>query len=362
MQTKSQIQELLTAAGVSPNRKLGQHFLVDLNLLRLLLDAAQIRRSDGVLEIGTGTGSLTEALAEQAGHVVTVELDPTLAGIAQSRLAGVENVQILNTDVLSGKGTIDPAVTEAVIQAQARLKERGIGLGSPTQNSALGVPFQPMSHRHELAPAQAGDADATNPHGQDARATSHRPAKGPMGQPGAGIRLLLVSNLPYDVASSVMINLVKGPVTADAMFVTVQKEVAERMTARPGGRDYGTLSIFLQATGAVEILRRLKPSVFWPPPGVDSAMVRYARDEARSRRIRDMDLFGRVIGLFIGHRRKMLRACIKQAPSELGGRDLWLEILQRHDIDPTRRPEEMSPDQYVDLANTCHRLLQTRTP
>jgi hypothetical protein len=78
MQTQRQIQELLSSAGVSPNRRLGQHFLVDLNLMRLLVDSAQIGPRDVVLEIGTGTGSLTEALAQRAGHVVTVELDPTL--------------------------------------------------------------------------------------------------------------------------------------------------------------------------------------------------------------------------------------------------------------------------------------------
>ncbi len=321
MQTKRQIQELLSAAGVSPNRKLGQHFLVDLNLMRLLIDSAQIRPADVVLEIGTGTGSLTEALAEQAGHVVTVELDPTLAGIAQSQLADAGNVQIINADVLSGKGKVNPTVTEALAQARAR------------------------------GPIEA-------------------------------CRVLLVSNLPYDVASPVMINLVKGPVTADAMFVTVQKEVAQRMTAGSGSRDYGTLSIFLQATGEVEMLRRLKPSVFWPPPAVDSALVRYVRDWDKSRRIQDMDLFGAVIGLFIGHRRKMLRACIKDAPPELGGRvcrglpapgsragrpqheggrDLWLEIFEQHAIDPTRRPEELAPEQYVDLANSCHQLRHARS-
>ncbi|MCL5281363.1 MAG: 16S rRNA (adenine(1518)-N(6)/adenine(1519)-N(6))-dimethyltransferase RsmA [Planctomycetes bacterium] len=299
MQTKRQIQELLSAAGVSPNRKLGQHFLIDLNLMRLLVDSAQIGPGDVVLEIGTGTGSLTEALTQRAGHVVTVELDRTLAGIAESQLAEAKNVRIINTDVLSGKGTINPAVADAVTEAQARL--------------------------HRTGPMQ--------------------------------VRLLLVSNLPYDVASSVMINLVKGPVTADAMFVTVQKEVAERMTAGSGNRDYGTLSIFLQATGAVEMIRRLKPSVFWPPPGVDSALVRYIRDPNESRRIQDMDLFGAVIGLFIGHRRKMLRACIKEAPSELGGRDLWPKIFEQHAIDPTRRPEELSPQQYVDLANSCYKLI-----
>jgi len=305
MQTQRQIQELLSSAGVSPNRRLGQHFLVDLNLMRLLVDSAQISPRDVVLEIGTGTGSLTEALAQRAGHVITVELDRTLAGIAHSQLAGVENVQIVNADILSGKGTINPTVAEAVTQAQTRLGNIGL-----------------------------------------------------IGQPAMSGRLLLVSNLPYDVASSVMIDLVKGPMTADAMFVTVQKEVAERMTAPPGGRAYGTLSIFLQATGEVELMRRLKPSVFWPPPGVDSAVIRYVRDPAKSRRILDMDVLDGVVGLFIGHRRKMLRACIKQAPPELGGRDLWPKLFEQHAIDPTRRPEELSPDQYVDLADSCCRLMR----
>ncbi len=314
MQTKRQIQELLSAAGVLPNRRLGQHFLVDLNLMRLLVDSAQIGPSDVVLEIGTGTGSLTEGLAERAGHVVTVELDPTLAGIAQARLAQANNVQIINADVLSGKGTIHPAVTDAVTQAQARLPEQG--------------PERP---------------------------------KGPKERTAASGRFLLVSNLPYDVASPVMINLVKGPLLADVMLVTVQREVADRMTARPGGRDYGTLSIFLQATGKVEMLRVLKPSVFWPPPGVDSAMVRYARDNDRSRRILDIGLFGHVVSLFMGHRRKMLRACLKQAPPELGGRDLWPKIFELNAIDPTRRPEELAPEHYVDLANSCHQLRDARS-
>lgn len=304
MQTKSQIQEFLTTAGVAPNRRLGQHFLVDLNLMRLLLDSAQIGPGDVVLEIGTGTGSLTEALAPQAGQVVTVELDPTLAGIAQSRLENAGNVQVLHADALSGKGTLNPAVIQALTEAQARLRSMG--------------PIGPIS------PAPA--------------------------------RLLLVSNLPYDVASSIMINLVRGPLTVDAMFVTVQREVAERMTAGTGSRDYGTLSIFLQATGVVELLRRLKPSVFWPPPGVDSAFVRYVRDPDKSRRIQDMDLFAAVVNLFLRHRRKMLRAILKQAPPDLGSRDLWLAILEQNAIDPTLRPEQLAPDQYVTLANAARQI------
>ena len=307
MQTKHQIQELLSSAGVSPNRRLGQHFLVDLNLMRLLVDAAQLTGGDVVLEVGCGTGSLTEALAEQAGAVVAVEIDRTLAPIAESQVAGRENVQIINADILSGKGALNPAVVEAL--GQAREERERIG------------PIGPM----------------------------------PGASQGSQVRLLLVSNLPYDVASPVMIHLAKGPLVADAMFVTVQKEVAERMAAAPGGRDYGTLSIFLQAAGEVEILRVLKPSVFWPPPSVDSALVRFVRNESKSRQIEDMAILSDVVSLFIGHRRKMLRACLKSVPPHLGDADLWLRILEQHAIDPTLRPGELTPAQYVDLANACRR-------
>jgi len=319
MQTKRQIQELLTAAGVSPNRRLGQHFLVDLNLMRLLIDSAGVGPADVVLEVGCGTGSLTEALAERAGAVVAVEIDRTLGPIAASRLAGRENVRIVNSDVLAGKGAMNPTVVQALAEAHDKINNAGlIGRTGPVQ---------------------------------DAPGAGH--PEGPAGGAAAG-RLLLVSNLPYDVASPVMINLVKGPPVADGMYVTVQKEVALRMAAASGSGDYGTLSIFLQATGGVRVLRTLKPNVFWPPPNVDSAIVEYVRDGARSGRIEDMDAFGRVVGLFIGHRRKMLRACIRTIPPELGGQDLWLGILQRLGIDPTRRPGDLSPDRYVDLANVWH--------
>ena len=304
MQTKRQIQQLLTSAGVVPNRRFGQHFLVDLNLLKLVVDSAQIGPDDVVLEVGCGTGSMTEALAERAGRVVAVELDPTLATIAGSRLAQASNVVLVQGDALSSKGSFNPAVIEAIESG------RPIICNAPV---------------------------------------SKKPP-----------RLLLVSNLPYDVASAVIANLVNGPLVADAMVVTVQKEVAQRMAAAPGSRDYGSLSILLGATGDVEVLRILKPGVFWPPPQVDSAIVRFVRNDRKRNAIEDIALLGEVVGRFMGHRRKMLRACATHAPAHLGGRDLWTELFEQCGVAPTHRPEELSPARYVELANLCRRRLTDR--
>lgn len=150
MQTKQQIEQLLASAGVEPNKRLGQNFLIDLNLMRLLIDNANIGNDDIVLEVGCGTGSLTQGLAERAGKVIAVELDGTLTKIAARELANAGNVEVINTDILENKNTINRAVTNAIETAR----------------------------------------------------------KGRLG------RFLLVSNLPYSIASPLMMNLITGATPA----------------------------------------------------------------------------------------------------------------------------------------------------
>jgi 16S rRNA (adenine1518-N6/adenine1519-N6)-dimethyltransferase len=291
MQTKYQIQQLLASAGVFPNKHFGQHFLIDLNLMRLMIDSANICSDDVVLEVGCGTGSLTEGLAEKAGYCIAVEVDDTLAKIAQGQLAQKDNVTVINTDILEGKHKISDTVVKAVEQARKK----------------------------------------------------HGP------------RLLLVANLPYNVACPVMLNLVEGPTVVDRMYVTVQKQVAERMAAKPGSHDYGTLSIFLSATGKVKVERILKPTVFWPQPQVESAMVSFVRRQEKVSRIKNMELFGEVINLFMGHRRKMLKACTKFASGELVKIDNWSEIFEQCSIDSTQRPEKLPPEDYIAITNLCRK-------
>jgi len=293
MQTKTDIQRLLAGAGVEPNKRLGQHFLIDLNLMELLLSNANITENDIVLEVGTGTGSLTGELVQRAGKVIAVECDDVLAGITKQHLRNAKNFEMVIADVLESKNTINHEVIEKLQAAQQEFFGR----------------------------------------------------------------VLLVANLPYNVASSVMLNLLDGPVVADEMIVTVQKEVAHRMAAEADSDDYGVLSIFLTAMGQCRVLRKLSPKVFWPPPQVDSAMVRFDRDPKKVAEIHNIELFKEVVNLFMNHRRKMMRACVKYAEGKLANVHNWEDIFTRAFIEPHHRPEELSATDYVSIANLCNEMI-----
>lgn len=287
MQTITQIRQLLEASGIKPNKRLGQHFLIDLNLMRLLADSADIQKKDIVLEAGCGTGSFTAILAQKAGRIVAVELDANLYKIASEQLSEFNNIDLLNVDILESKNTINEEVTNL------------------------------LSRAHGTFPG----------------------------------RIILAANLPYNVASPVMMNLITGHIKADAMYVTVQKEVADRMAAKTGSPDYGVLSILMQACGEVEIIRILKPSVFWPRPQVDSAMVKFVRNRKKTDLIEDVVLFANVVHLFMNHRRKTMLACSRLDEAKITGTKTWTDIFEKCEIDPKLRPDQISPEQYVALAS-----------
>ena len=294
MQNKKQIQQLLAAAGVTLNRQLGQNFLIDGNLINKLADSATLSKDDVVLEVGCGTGSLTQVLAQKAGKVIAVELDRALAKITRAQLAEYQNVLVINCDILKDKHTINPTVARAI---KSFLRD----------------------HRG---------------------------------------RFLLMANLPYKIATPVILNLTKDPLVADAMYVTVQKEVAQRMAAKPGNKSYGPLSILLAAIGDVKTIRQLKPTVFWPQPKVDSVMVSFIRKRDKASRIRDIDIFGGLVSLFMGYRRKMLKSCCKLATGRLAQIDNWQTVFNKANIDPNKRPEQLSPENYITIANLCLNCLE----
>jgi len=289
--TQSEIKAMLAEAGLRPHRRLGQHFLVDGNLMRLLVAAADLGPTDTVLEVGCGVGNLTELLVEAAGHVVAVEVDANLAAIARERLAEAANLDLVVTDVLADKHRIAPAVTGAV-----------------------------GAHRSAL---------------------------------GGAVKL--VANLPYQAATPLVAELVRADLPPERLVFTVQQEVADRLAAAPATPAYGPVGVLVQALAQVEVLRRLAPSVFWPMPRVRSAMVCVRPRAERRARIADLDVFRRTIDGLFGHRRKRAARSLALADPSGAPAEDWAERLASVGLDPQVRGETYSVDQIIRLANTVAR-------
>jgi 16S rRNA (adenine1518-N6/adenine1519-N6)-dimethyltransferase len=268
-QTKHQIQELLTAAGTEPRHRFGQNFMIDQNLVRIVADAGEVAAQDTVIEVGPGTGTLTEELLARAGRVIAVEIDRDLAAMLRERFSDNGKFILIEGDALAGKHQLHPGLDELL----------------KTKSSA---------------------------------------AK-------------LVANLPYNIASPLVIELMIAGV--DLLAFTVQKEVADRLRAAAGADAYGPLSVVAQMLARVELLRTLPPQAFWPAPKIESALVRLRRDDRLGA---EAPAFGRFVHKLFSARRKTLRKSLSQAGFDP-------EVLSKLSIDPQLRPENLSPEQFAQV-------------
>jgi 16S rRNA (adenine1518-N6/adenine1519-N6)-dimethyltransferase len=125
---------------------------------------------------------------------------------------------------------------------------------------------------------------------------------------GPGRRFKLVANLPYNIATPVLSNLLLARHVPQSMTATIQRELAERITAGPSTKDYSALSVWIQSQCTAEIVRLLPPSVFWPAPKVSSAIIRLTIDPAKRSAIGDLNYFHQITKALFLHRRKFLRA------------------------------------------------------
>jgi 16S rRNA (adenine1518-N6/adenine1519-N6)-dimethyltransferase len=285
-QTLSFLRRRFEEAGIRPHTKFGQNFLIDLNLLDVLLEAAAVGPDDVVLEVGTGTGSLTAALARRAAVVVTVEVDPQMFQLAGEELHRLDNVVMLHADALRNKNRLNPAVLEAV--------------------------------RAQL-------------------------------QAAPGRRWKLVANLPYSIATPILSNLLTEENPPHAMTATIQKELAERIVARPGSKDYGALSIWVQAQCRVEILRVLPPAAFWPRPKVSSAFIQITLDEGLRGRIPDRKFFHEFVRAMFCHRRKFLRSELFSVVKGRLGKPEVDSLLAGLNFAGTARAEELDVETMLAL-------------
>ncbi len=299
----AEIAALLAEQGFRHKSSLGQNFLLDPNLLGAIVRAGEVSASDCILEVGTGAGSLTRELVDAgAGRVVTVEVDPRLPSVARKVIgtAGETRVHFVEGDVLVGKGGLHPGVV-----------------------SALEV----------------------------ARAEGFRSYK-------------LVANLPYAVATPLVLLLLEpdGPVRPPRapelalMAVTVQREVAERLTATRITKAYGLPSVLVQALARVEALRRIGPKAFRPAPKVESAMVRVEpRGEEERKAVAEVySTLRHIVRVVFRERRKKLRNALRHGFPEREPA-LVETALAAAGVDGDARVEELAPESFMAIATAAKR-------
>ncbi len=271
-QSKHEIQALLAEANTHPRHRFGQNFMIDQNLVRIVADAGDIAAGDLVIEVGPGTGTLTEELLSRGAEVIAVEIDRDLARLLRERFADQARFKLIEGDALSSKHALNEELAATLRVA--------------------------------------------------------RPRK-------------LVANLPYNIASPLVIELLIAGV--DLLAFTVQKEVADRLRAPAGSDAYGPLSVTAQLLSRVELLRTLPPQAFWPAPKIESALVRMTRNDHLGAEAAEV---GRFVHQVFSFRRKTLRRALAQAgyqaPESLG-------------FDLQLRPEEFPPTQLLELFRAVKR-------
>ncbi len=268
---------LLGAWQLHAKKSLGQNFLTNPSTADKIASAAGITRDDVVLEIGPGLGALTIPAARRAKRVIAVETDRELAKLltTELRVAGVENVEILEADFL----------------------------------------------RFDLARAAVAD--------------------GP---------LLVIGNLPYHISSQILIRLIRQRRAVRRAVLMFQKELADRLTAAPGKKTYGRISVMLQYCAVIAPLANLAPDQFFPRPRVDSTVIDIRFRDRPEVPADDEAVLFRVIQAAFGQRRKTLRNALSGGLPELD-KAAAETALAATGIDPARRAETLSVAEFVRLAN-----------
>jgi len=169
----------------------------------------------------------------------------------------------------------------------------------------------------------------------------------------------LVSNLPYSVATPIIANLLSGDVTPTSMTVTIQKELADRILAGPGTKDYGALSIWMQSQCHVSLVRVLPPNVFWPRPKVDSAIIHIEVDSSLRDRIEDLNFFHQFVRSMFFHRRKFLRSVLISAMKGDLDKPAVDEIMDELGLAADSRAEQLDVERMLELSRAVQARLES---
>ncbi|MCD7806699.1 MAG: 16S rRNA (adenine(1518)-N(6)/adenine(1519)-N(6))-dimethyltransferase RsmA [Lachnospiraceae bacterium] len=278
-------REILDKYGFTAQKKYGQNFLIDGNVLEKIISGAEIGKDDCVLEIGPGIGTMTQYLAETAGRVVAVEIDRHLLPVLEETLSSYDNVVIVNEDILK------------------------VDIGQIAREYHGGKPIK------------------------------------------------VVANLPYYITTPVILRLLECGAPIESITVMIQKEVASRMEAGPGSKDYGALSLAVQYYAEAKILTYVSANSFFPRPGVDSAVIKLTSHRKKPVEVPDEKFMFALIRASFNQRRKTLVNSLGNAAGLQISKEQASAALLEMGLPVTVRGEALSLSEFAGLSE---RLLFTK--
>jgi 16S rRNA (adenine1518-N6/adenine1519-N6)-dimethyltransferase len=289
--TISGIREVLKSFKIVPEKRFGQHFLIDKNILKILINTAELTNTDLVVEIGAGLGIVTEQLLEYAKEVIAIEQDRHMFAFLEEQFRNQSNLKLICADArnIEISGEMLPAV-------------------EITDNTIRGI-------------------------------------------------TKLVANLPYSIASRILVNLVSVCIPVSMAVITVQLEVAERIKAYPGSKEFSFLSLAIQSVYDVRIVKRISASCFYPEPNVRSAIIKLVRHENLLALKERQAIWGLAKKAFM-HRRKQLAGMLVKWYGEQGiDMATAHRLLKKAGVSEQARPEQLGVAEWHKLM--C--LLRTLT-
>ncbi len=279
-----QIRDFFALNHTRPKKQLGQNFLVNPEILKIILEAGELTNTDTVIEIGAGLGCLTEVVARHVKSVIAVEVDSLLYKVLEAQFSTNPRVQLLNADILK-------------LELNTLLSDE--------------TPI--------IAPT-----------------------------------FKVLANLPYSITTPILWKLLEHHKQIHSCVLMMQKEVAERIVARPGGKDYGALTIGITYHAEAELIATLSPENFYPAPKVDSALLKLTMREEPKVAVENEALFFSIVRTAFRTRRKMLKNSLVRG--RFASNEVLGTVLEELGIAPQRRAETLDIAEFAALANALAQL------
>ena len=306
-----QLRDFFALNHTRPKKRLGQNFLVNPEVLEIILEAGEITDTDTVIEIGAGLGCLTDVLARRAKRVIAVEVDELLYkalvahfGAACEPKLAVESGAACEFPKLATQKSIDSHVQ--LLNADILKLELNSLLSSDTGTVLYG--------RGDLVPT-----------------------------------IKVIANLPYSITTPILWKLLDHHKQIHSCVLMMQKEVAERIVAEPGGKDYGALTIGVAYWTDATLITTLSPENFYPAPKVDSALLKLTMRDNPKVTVENEEFFFKVVRTAFRMRRKMLKNSLVR--SRLASAKVLETAFEELGIAPERRAETLDITEFAALAN-----------